>query len=41
MRTIAEREDGPSCDRCRQQMKLQISPVRGVVKNPAVPRSVK
>lgn len=41
MRTIAEREDAPTCDRCRKPMKLVISPVTGIVKNPAVPRGSK
>lgn len=37
LRTVAERNDGPYCDRCKppQQMTLVISPVRGIVKNPA------
>jgi putative FmdB family regulatory protein len=41
MRLMAEREDAPTCDQCGEQMKLQISAVRGVVKNPAVPRESK
>jgi len=41
MRTVAERHDGPKCDFCSGQMKLVISPVAGVVKNPAVPRRSK
>lgn len=41
MRTIAERQDGPTCDRCRKPMSLVISPVVGIVKNPAVPRRVR
>lgn len=39
MRCIAERHDGPKCDRCGKKMTLQISPTAGVVINPAVPRS--
>lgn len=39
MRTIAEREQVPDCDRCRQSMKFVIDPVVGVVKNPAVLRN--
>lgn len=38
MRRIEERHDGPQCDRCRKKMFLQISPVAGVVVNPAAPR---
>lgn len=43
IRTVAERNDGPLCDRqdCRQQMKLILSPTPGIVKDPAVPRSSK
>lgn len=41
MRTIEERNDGPECDRCRWPMILVISPVAGIVKNPAVPRRSK
>lgn len=39
MRTIAEREDAPECDRCREKMELEIAPVVGIVKNPAVLRN--
>jgi putative FmdB family regulatory protein len=37
MRTVAERERAPKCDRCspRKTMTLVICPVRGIVKNPA------
>lgn len=38
MRKVDERHDGPQCDRCRQLMRLEIDPVAGVVKNPAVPK---
>ena len=38
-RSMAKREDGPWCNRCQKQMKLQISAVRGIVKNPAAGRS--
>lgn len=38
VRKIDERHNGPKCDRCRRKMVLQVSPVSGVVKNPAVPR---
>lgn len=38
VRTIAERHDGPRCHRCGAVMVLQVSPVAGIVKNPAVPR---
>lgn len=39
MRLIAEREEAPDCDHCKSPMKLEVSPVRGFVKNPAVARS--
>lgn len=40
MRCIAQRHDAPDCPQCRVQgrrveMKLLVSPVKGVVKNPA------
>lgn len=38
IRLVAERHDGPACDRCGKQMTLTITPVPGIVKNPAVPR---
>lgn len=41
IRLMSEREDGPDCDRCRQQMKLILSPTPGYVKNPAVARAFK
>lgn len=41
MRCVAERHDAPLCDRCRAPMTLVVSPVFGVVKNPAVPRGRK
>lgn len=41
MRLIAEREDSPKCDFCGERMKLQVSPVRGFVRGPAVPREPK
>lgn len=41
IRTIAERNIGPSCDHCGLTMKLQVSAVPGFVKNPAVPRGGK
>lgn len=41
MRTIENRNNGPTCDRCRRKMTLVISPVAGIVKNPAVPRGSK
>lgn len=41
MRKIEERHYGPRCDRCRKEMDLIISPVAGIVKNPAVPRGSK
>lgn len=41
MRTVAERHDGPTCDRCREPMKLLIGPTPGVVRDPAVPRKQK
>lgn len=41
MRTVVERNDGPWCDRCKRKMNLIISPVAGIVKNPAVPRRSK
>lgn len=40
IRLIEERHDGPKCEHCvLPKMVLQISPVRGFVKNPAVARS--
>lgn len=42
MRTIEQRENGSLCYRCgKKHMVLVISPVKGVVKNPAVPRGSK
>lgn len=39
MRSIPERFDGPECYRgCGAKMKLLVSPVAGIVKNPAVPK---
>lgn len=38
MRTVVERNDAPKCDRCVVPMALIVSPVMGIVKNPAVPR---
>lgn len=38
VRKIDERHDGPRCHRCGAVMVLQVSPVAGIVKNPAVPR---
>lgn len=37
LRTIAERDKGPKCDRCKpaRKMKRQMDAVHGVVKNPA------
>ena len=37
MRTVAERNRAPKCDRCkpRKPMTLVICPVLGIVKNPA------
>lgn len=40
MRSIDERHEGPLCH-CGTPMELRITPVFGVVKNPAVPRSSK
>lgn len=39
IRCVAERHDAPQCDRCKSLMTLQVDPVRGFVRNPAVPRS--
>lgn len=41
MRTMDERHDAPVCFNCKQPMKLIITPVAGIVKNPAVPRRTK
>lgn len=41
VRTVEQRHDGPKCDFCSTPMALVVSPVRGVVKNPAVPRGNK
>lgn len=38
IRTIEQRHEAPTCDRCRSVMKLVLDAVRGIVKNPAVPR---
>lgn len=39
MRCIVDRDNGPPCYRCsNNRMDLVVSPVAGVVKNPAVPR---
>ena len=40
IRCIAQRADGPTCD-CGKQMDLQMTPVTGIVKNPAVPKESK
>lgn len=38
-RTVDERNDGPRCYlSCKVKMELLISPVAGVVKDPAVPK---
>jgi hypothetical protein len=39
MRTIEKRQDAPRCDRDGKKMVLTPTPVAGVVKNPAVPKS--
>lgn len=41
MRLVDERHDTPICFRCKRAMKLVVTPVAGIVKNPAVPRRVK
>lgn len=41
MRKIDERHEAPECYVCKQSMKLMLAPVRGIVKDPAVPRRVK
>lgn len=41
MRKIEERHDAPECWTCKRPMRLRVTPVAGVVKNPAVPRSPK
>ena len=38
MRRIDERYIGPKCYRCGLNMHLIVSPVRGKVKDPAVPK---
>lgn len=38
MARIEDRHNGPKCYRCAREMKLILSPVAGVVRNPAVPR---
>lgn len=38
IRSIAERDDGPRCDRDNVKMLRLLSPTPGIVKNPAVPR---
>jgi putative FmdB family regulatory protein len=37
-RKIDERHDGPECFHCKKPMDLEVGAVKGVVKNPAVPR---
>lgn len=39
MRTIEERNDAPRCDHCGSKMALTLTAVRGIVRDPAVPRS--
>lgn len=43
IRRVDERTRGPMCTRlyCRTEMQLQVSPVAGFVKDPAVPRRPK
>lgn len=42
MRTVPERNEVPNCDRCLAPMALIVSPVAGIVKNPAAgPRKPK
>lgn len=41
MRKIADRYIGPKCYRCGLNMHLIVSPVAGIVKNPAVPKRPK
>lgn len=41
VRTVEARHDGPRCDHCGAKMTLLMSPVRGIVKDPAVPRGTK
>lgn len=36
IRCISDREQGPKCTQCGEQMKLTVSPVKGIVRNPAV-----
>jgi len=38
MRTVQERGFTPECYFCGKATTLIVSPVRGIVKNPAVPR---
>lgn len=38
VRTIEERHLSPKCDGCGKPMKLQISAVTGIVRNPAAPK---
>lgn len=41
VRTIDERHDGPTCHHCGEKMKLVVDAVRGIVRDPAVPRRTK
>lgn len=41
MRTVEAREIAPECFFCKVPMALIVSPVAGIVKNPAVPRRPK
>lgn len=39
VRSIEQRHDGPTCHICKTpNMRLVIDPVRGIVKDPAVPK---
>lgn len=38
VRTIPERHDSPQCYKCRGSTQLVLDPVRGIVKDPAVPK---
>jgi putative FmdB family regulatory protein len=39
LRSIADRLVAPNCPKCGKAMRFTLSPTRGVVRNPAVPRS--
>lgn len=41
VRSVAERHDGPICDRCDWPMIIVLGATPGIVRDPAVPRRQK